>query len=222
MKNRAFTLIELLVVIGIIALLASIALPVFRSAQERASGVKDMNNLRQIGIGFVSYLNDHDDTMFSTTGLGGSTWGLQLSGSNATASNSYVPDMRTFQSPFDKRPAGIGPNGPFPLSYGINSYIMTPPVTGGNTITSTGSYTHPSSLIVLGPSNIYANNQVTFAGTTATNVTIKHGTGIVGVMGNRGLLNLLYCDWHVATVKETDFNAGTGGTTDTAWNPIAQ
>jgi prepilin-type N-terminal cleavage/methylation domain-containing protein len=68
-RNRAFTLIELLVVIGIIAILASIALPAFNKAREAASGAKDASNLKQIGLGMNAYLNDHDDTLFTAATL---------------------------------------------------------------------------------------------------------------------------------------------------------
>src|SRR5450755_1222820 len=116
MRNRAFTLIELLVVIGIIALLASIALPVFKTAQERAHGVQDASNIRQIGIGLVSYLNDHDDTMLS-----GTTWATAL-GPNGTSS-AYVSDWHVFQSPFDNRSYTASPAN---LSYGMNDAILNP------------------------------------------------------------------------------------------------
>src|SRR6266498_550498 len=64
--GRAFTLIELLVVIAVIAILASVAYPVFIGAQERAKITKDMNNLRQIGLATQTYMNDNDGVLFST------------------------------------------------------------------------------------------------------------------------------------------------------------
>src|ERR1035441_1576585 len=102
MRNRAFTLIELLVVIGIIALLAAIAMPAFRSAQEKARGIQDLSNMKQLGIGFAAYLIDHDDTMFNGAGAvtGGTTWAVSI-GPNGPAN--YVSDTHVFQSPFDTR-----------------------------------------------------------------------------------------------------------------------
>src|SRR5207248_83576 len=70
---RAFTLIELLVVIAIIAILISIAYPVYTGILERGKATKDMNNLRQIGIATQTYLNDNDGVIFSTA-VGAGNW----------------------------------------------------------------------------------------------------------------------------------------------------
>ena len=55
----AFTLIELLVVITIIAILASIAFPVFNTVTERANQTKDLSNIRQIGVAMKLFAADH-------------------------------------------------------------------------------------------------------------------------------------------------------------------
>ena len=47
-NTSAFTLIELLVVITIIAILASIALPVFNGVTERANQTKDLSNANRL------------------------------------------------------------------------------------------------------------------------------------------------------------------------------
>jgi len=58
--STAFTLIELLVVMAIIAILVSIALPVFVGILERGQQTKDLSNAKQIGLGLKLYASDHD------------------------------------------------------------------------------------------------------------------------------------------------------------------
>ena len=50
----------------IVAVLASIALPVFGAAQQQAKAAQSMNNARQIAIGLVAYANDHEDAFPET------------------------------------------------------------------------------------------------------------------------------------------------------------
>lgn len=77
-KNKGFTLIELLVVIAIIAILAAILFPVFAKAREKARQTACLSNMKQIGLGLMSYITDYDETYplsyyypFGTSGSSG-------------------------------------------------------------------------------------------------------------------------------------------------------
>jgi prepilin-type N-terminal cleavage/methylation domain-containing protein/prepilin-type processing-associated H-X9-DG protein len=68
-QRRGFTLIELLVVIAIIAILAAILFPVFAQAREKARQTTCTSNLKQIGMAFMMYVQDYDETYPPWTGM---------------------------------------------------------------------------------------------------------------------------------------------------------
>ena len=69
--TAGFTLIELLVVIAIIAILAAMLLPALSSAKQRAQSIKCLNNLKQMDLAYLMYVQDNNTTVpyASTAGL---------------------------------------------------------------------------------------------------------------------------------------------------------
>jgi prepilin-type N-terminal cleavage/methylation domain-containing protein len=223
-KTAAFTLIELLVVIVIIAILAGIALPVFSKVLEKGRVTQDCNNLRQLGIGTVAFLNDNNDTMFNTTSTGTDSKNNTL-GPPGLLEVNYVPNPKVFQSPFDKRPAG----NPNPLSYGVNSNVLNPagasPVWDGNVTRLAAA----SQLILYSVS--YKGDPTTpssWLGWDNVGLAVPAGGAGMNTGTHQGgkWIDILYADMHVGSIKFADFQSttdksGTGGVDGiNQWQPL--
>jgi prepilin-type N-terminal cleavage/methylation domain-containing protein/prepilin-type processing-associated H-X9-DG protein len=114
--GTGFTLIELLVVIAIIAILAAILFPVFATAREKARQTTCASNLKQIGLGFVQYMQDYDEAtpkgiLYVASVSGGrDNWIYEL--------NAYVQSTGVYTCPDDTTTPS---SGDFVDSYAINA-----------------------------------------------------------------------------------------------------
>jgi prepilin-type N-terminal cleavage/methylation domain-containing protein len=201
---HGFTLIELAVVILVIAILAGLALPVFTSVQEKARITQDLSNLRQLGIGTQTYLNDHDGILFTSGG---------------ELHPKYLPSWKIFQSPFDTRAASEDDTNS-PISYGLN---------GNSTGLSMDKVQKPTLFILFAPAQ-NSNAQVQFSGTAGSTLTVLRALstppGVLatgGTQNKRTRIDALFADLHCDNLLWTTFKMDPTGPTDDPsrfrWDP---
>lgn len=225
--SHAFTLIELLVVIAVVAILATIAYPVYTGVQERAKVTKDMNNLRQVGLATQTYMNDNDGVLFSTA----TSWMSQLH-------PKYLSSWNILRSPFDNPVAPrttLEDDTNSAVSYGINNGPANN-VVGA----SADKISKPSVFILFAPAQA-SGAAVTFQGTagfaTLPGITVlgigatpplatsnPGGNATGGPHGSRQKINALFADLHSESMSWTTFtnNVATANDPDgyLRWNPF--
>ena len=98
LSKSGFTLIELLVVIAIIAILAAILFPVFARARESARRTACISNVKQIGLGWMMYVQDYDETFPPSNSPANSQWGPSSTYTNKYPCKPCRPHLKTDDS----------------------------------------------------------------------------------------------------------------------------
>ncbi len=101
---HGFTLIELLVVITIISILAAILLPALARAREQARRISCANNLKQMGLVFFMFANEHDGKL--PAGAPNDYWGelgLSAPGDDVNLAGNYPRRLMRNNFIFDAR-----------------------------------------------------------------------------------------------------------------------
>ncbi|BDI30305.1 hypothetical protein CCAX7_23560 [Capsulimonas corticalis] len=108
-------MIELLVVIAIIAILAAILFPVFAKAREKARQISCLSNMKQLGLGFMQYIQDNDETW-----PGVNSGAVNYQGGWASQIYPYVKSTNVYKCPDE---SGIVAGIPYTIAYVMNYEI---------------------------------------------------------------------------------------------------
>lgn len=211
--NELFTLIELLIVIAIIAILASMLLPALGKARSMSKQVKCASNLKQIGLGVMSYSNDYNNWLLvciKSDIPDGVAWKREIGdyiGVNyINASNTdkrYTEGVflcPEWKPTYENLPINGGGYG---WNYNWAGYIEND--TGRPRKKLTGIEI-PSETILIGDTS----DSVTGAEMPRL---FWPGTGKVGGYRHGRGLNFLWADFHVAWIARTDLMSGNGSAT---------
>lgn len=209
-RRHGFTLIELLVVISIISLLIAILLPALASARRAARNAGCLSNQKQMGVFFATYMTDNravfpEDKDFNTT----NEWFWYETVArleDATTIPVFCPEDQLSSGNVRATPGGN-------ISYGYN-YILAGNFMGtwswfGTSVQAQFGLPNPVRLemlkrptatVVAVDSGINANG----IGWFRVRPWNDTSNGYASPRHQGGTCNVLWADFHAASVKSTD------------------
>jgi len=194
MNKRGFTLIELLVVIAIIAILAAILFPVFAKAREKARQSSCSSNLKQLGLAFLSYAQDYDET-FPPFVTAGGFWPDLIESYIKNAQIKTCPSGKWTSCGSGCSRAGYAARG---WSYAYNdNWSTTTGIAYSGVGRALGAVTYPSETILCQDGFCLELDGAFYTGTlvrsSATyNIVWRHNDGV----------NITFADGHVKWYKD--------------------
>lgn len=204
MRNiKNFTLIELLIVISIIAIMAAMLLPALGKAKQATQAIACLNNIKQMGPAFFSYINDNNEYAMGTNNGSIYTWNTYL------VLGGGLPNYNIFKCPSDTNPrmnAGIPRVPPctsessyrYPNSYAGNFQFLKP------TIKPFKAAIRPSCVIVA--TDVNCGFQISYSSGWKWREDLLYTTR------HSGGVNILYGDLHAgrratSEIPESDWHA---------------
>ncbi|MBN1764626.1 MAG: type II secretion system protein [Sedimentisphaerales bacterium] len=126
--KNGFTLMEVLVVISIMALMVSLLMPALNQARYQGKNVKDLSNLKQVGISAWMWADDNDDRSlppewYENDGLAKITGVKFEDAYNPATVFSSQQTESLYACPLSSPVQFYGSNPPEIISYGINGCL---------------------------------------------------------------------------------------------------